>query len=107
MITSAMKGERAVLGIAETLAAIEQGRVHCMVIARGYRAAGEQCASCGILLVEGGDHCSFCGGELAAAPDLINRASYKVLDQAGKVQIVSGPAAEKLSGTGIGAVLRF
>jgi peptide subunit release factor 1 (eRF1) len=96
-----------VLGISDTLAAIEQGRVHCMVIARDYRAVGEQCASCRILLVDGGDQCSFCGGKLEAAPDLINRASYKVLDQAGKVQIVSGPAAEKLSGSGIGAVLRF
>ena len=107
MITSAMKGERAVLGISDTLTALEQGRVHCMVIARDYRAAGEQCESCRILIVEGGDQCSFCGGKLEAAPDLINRASYKVLDQGGRVQIVSGPAAQKLSETGIGAVLRF
>ena len=107
MITSAMKGDRAVLGISDTLAAIEQGRVRCMVIARDYRAVGEQCTSCRILLVEGGDQCSFCGGKLEAAPDLINLASYKVLDQAGKVQIVSGHAAEKLSESGIGAMLRF
>src|SRR6185503_13880028 len=64
MITSAMKGDRAVLGISDTLAAIEQGRVHCLVIARDYRAVGLQCLSCRVLLVEGGDPCTFCGGEL-------------------------------------------
>ena len=107
LITSAMKGDRAVLGISDTLAAIEQGRVYLMVIARDYRAQGKQCASCKVLIVEGGDQCSFCGGKLEPAPDLINRASHKVLEQAGKVQMVSGAAADRLGSTGIGAVLRF
>jgi peptide subunit release factor 1 (eRF1) len=107
MITSAKKGDRAVLGISDTLAAIEQGRVHCMVIARDFHTEGKQCTSCRILVVDAGAECAFCGGQLELAPDLINRASYKVLDQAGKVQPVSGPAADRLAGTGIGAVLRF
>jgi peptide subunit release factor 1 (eRF1) len=107
MITSAMKGDRAVLGISDTLAAIEQGRVHCMVVARDFHIEGKQCTSCRVLLVDGGAECSFCAGELELAPDLINRASHKVLDQAGKVQAVSGLAADRLAGVGVGAVLRF
>ena len=107
MITSAMKGDRAVLGISDTLAAIEQGRVHFMVVARDFHAEGKECTSCQILVVDGGEECSFCAGKLEPAPDLINRASHKVLAQAGKVQTVSGPAADRLAGTGVGAVLRF
>jgi hypothetical protein len=107
LITSAHKGDRAVLGIADTLAAIQEQRVYCLVVARDYHVGGKQCQSCGVLVVEGGDSCSFCGGTLEAAPDLINRASHKVLDQAGKVQMVSGEAAVKLAGTGVGAILRF
>jgi hypothetical protein len=38
---------------------------------------------------------------------LINRASHRVLDMGGKVQLVSGEAAAKLADAGIGAVLRF
>jgi peptide subunit release factor 1 (eRF1) len=107
MITSAMKGDRAVLGIKKTLEAIEQGRIHCLVVAKGFHAEGRQCRSCQVLLADDLDSCSYCGGELAGAPDLVNRASHKVLEQSGRVQIVSGGAAERLASSGIGAVLRF
>jgi hypothetical protein len=107
MVTSAMKGDRAVLGIGDTLGAIQQGRVYCMVVARDYRTQGKQCISCQTLSLEAEGTCSFCGGTLEPALDLINRASHRVLDQGGKVQVVSGAAAEKLGGAGIGAVLRF
>jgi hypothetical protein len=60
-----------------------------------------------MLGADGPERCSFCGGKVEPAPDLINRASHRVIEQAGKVQIVSGHAAEKLAANGIGAVLRF
>ncbi|MFL6274046.1 MAG: hypothetical protein ACJ74G_02470 [Blastocatellia bacterium] len=107
MITAAMKGDRAVLGIGDTLAAIQEQRVYRMVVARDYRLEGKECKACHVLVVDGDSQCAFCGGDLQAAPDLINRASHRVIEQAGKVQIVSGPAADKLAGTGVGAVLRF
>jgi hypothetical protein len=107
MITAAMKHDRAVLGIADTLLAIQEQRVYRLVVARDYRIAGKECDSCHVILADGLDKCSFCGGDLEPAPDLINRASRRVLDQAGKVQMVSGEAADKMAGIGIGAILRF
>ena len=107
MITAAMKQDRAVLGISDTLLAIQEQRVYCMVVAKDYHAEGKECESCHVLVVDGLEACSFCRGKLQPAPDLINRASHRVLDQAGKVQMVSGEAADKLAGIGIGAVLRF
>jgi peptide chain release factor subunit 1 len=107
LITAAMKGDRAVLGINDTLEAINEGRVMRMVVAKGYRAGGSQCRSCNVLVAEDAERCPYCGGEFAPAPDLVNRASHKVLEQSGRVQIVSGTAAEKLNSAGIGAMLRF
>ena len=107
MITAAMKGNRAVLGLADTLGAIHEGRVYRLVVARDFRVEGKECIGCHVLVSEGNAKCSFCGGRLEAAPDLINRASHRVLDMGGMVQLVSAEAAEKLAGTGIGAVLRF
>lgn len=107
LITSAHKGDRAVLGISDTLTAIQQGRIYFLVVAKDYRVEGKQCSSCQVLVSDGADRCSFCGGELYPAPDLINRASHKVIEQSGKVYTVSGQAAEKLAGQGVGAVLRF
>ncbi|HSO74431.1 MAG TPA: hypothetical protein VLU47_06305 [Blastocatellia bacterium] len=107
MITAAMKGDRAVLGISETLAAIQEGRVYRLVVTRDYRAEGKECTACRVLVADGPERCSFCGGELEPVPDLINRASHRVIEQAGRVQMVSGEAADKLAASGIGAVLRF
>ena len=107
MITAAMKGDRATLGLDDTLAAIQEQRVYRLIIARDFRVEGKECSSCHVLIVGGQERCRFCGGEFEPAPDLINRASHRVLEQAGRVQMVSGAAADKLAGAGIGAVLRF
>jgi hypothetical protein len=107
MITAAMKGERAVLGVSDTLGAIQEGRVYRLVVARNFRVEGKECSGCHVLVSDGNEKCSFCGGQLEAAPDLINRASHRVLDMGGKVQLVSGEAAARLAKVGIGAVLRF
>lgn len=107
VVTAAMKADRAVLGVADTLAAIQEGRVYRMVVARDFRVAGKECGGCHILLADGDQQCSFCGGELQTVPDLINRAAHRVLDMGGKVQRVSGEAAAKLADARIGAVLRF
>jgi hypothetical protein len=107
LITAAHKGDRAVLGISDTLEAVQQQRIYCMVVTRDYHVEGKECDSCHVLVVDGQEKCSFCGGKLEAAPDLINRASYRVLEQSGKVQIISGAAAGKLERIGVGAILRF
>ncbi|HLG16287.1 MAG TPA: hypothetical protein VJH03_17540 [Blastocatellia bacterium] len=107
MITSAHKGDRAVLGLADALSAVEQGRVYCLVVARDYRAEGKQCSACKVLVADESADCAFCGGRLEPAPDLINRVSHKVIEQGGKVQLVAGLAAQKLGDAKIGAVLRF
>lgn len=107
MITAAMKGERAVLGVWDTLGAIHAGRVYRLVVARDFRVEGKECSACHVLVANVAEKCSFCGGRLDAADDLVNRASHRVLDMGGKVQLVSGEAAAKLAEAGIGAVLRF
>ncbi len=79
-----------------------------MVVDKSYRTEGRQCDSCKALVVDAPEKCLLCGGSLSEAPDLINRATHKVLEQAGSVQVVSGFAAEKLADTArIGAFLRF
>ena len=107
MITGAMKNDRAVIGLSDTLLAIQEQRVYCLVVAKDYHVEGKECESCHVLLEAGVEACLFCGGKALPVPDLINRASHRVLDQAGKVQMVAGAAADKMAGIGIGAILRF
>jgi peptide subunit release factor 1 (eRF1) len=86
---------------------VQQGRVYRLIVARDFHVEGKECDSCHVLVADANEKCSFCSGKLEAAPDLINRASHRVLDMGGKVQLVSGEAAVKLAEMGIGAVLRF
>lgn len=107
MITAAMKADRAVIGVTDTLSAIQEGRVYRLVVAKDFRVEGKECVSCHVLVADGNEKCAFCGGKLDIAPDLINRASHRVLEMGGTVQQVSGEAAVRLAQAGIGAVLRF
>lgn len=107
LITSAMKGDRAVLGVRDTLNAIHEGRVYKIVVASDFRIGGKECSSCHVLTSDSSYTCAFCGGKLEEAPDLINRASRRVLDLGGTVQLISGEPAVKIAKAGVGAVLRF
>ena len=108
LVTAARKGDRAVIGIADTLSAIQEGRVYRLVVDKSYHTIGRQCITCSLLLADEVDKCPFCKGAMAPAPDLINRASQKVLEQGGKVKTISGQASGKLRQAGsIGALLRF
>ena len=107
MVTAAHKNDRAVLGAVDTIEAINEGRVYCMVVARDYRAEGAECSSCRSLFVEQRGECPVDGATLSVAPDLINRASRRVLEQDGRVRVVSREASNRLGQTGIGAILRF
>jgi len=108
MITAARKADRAVVGLADTLDAVNQGRVYRLVVDRGFRTEGKQCTACKVLLLGTEQTCAFCGDGLEPAPDLINRTSHKVLESSGKVLVVSGTAAQQLKEAGsIGAMLRF
>jgi hypothetical protein len=107
LVREKAENDRAVLGVSDTLSAIQEGRIYRLVVARDFRTEGKECSSCNVLLADGNDDCPFCQGKLEPAPDLINRASRRVLDMGGKVNLVSGEAASRMADAGIGAVLRF
>jgi peptide subunit release factor 1 (eRF1) len=107
LITTAHKSNRAVLGLPDTLSAIQQGRVYKLILNRSFRIEGLQCNSCGVLVIDQPESCPFCRGTLEKATDLVNRASHLVVEQGGEVRPISGKAADVLAGAGgIGAILR-
>ena len=68
MITAAMKGDRAVLGITETLDAIQEGRVYRMVVAHDFRAEGKECSGCHVLVSDTSDSVLFVKGSWRRFP---------------------------------------
>jgi peptide chain release factor subunit 1 len=107
LITSAAKGKTAVVGLENTLKAIQDDRVQTLVVAEGFRSGGSHCPNCGLLTVEDGDVCPVCEGRLVSAGvDIVDLAVTTVMHLRGDVQVIhSNPDLEKVGK--MGAILRF
>lgn len=105
-LTSTQGSSAAVVGLDETLAALQDGRVRELIIARGLRGTARQCVNCGRADRAADPVCIMCGGERRVRalrtllPELVNRHDVPV-------EIVAGKAAKDLRAVGgIGASLR-
>lgn len=96
---------RAVTGLAETLQALEAGRVETLVVAADLRADGRRCPRCGHLSPAEA-RCAACGAETEAADHIVEEAVELAVRQKCRVETIGG--AEELEALGgLGALLRF
>lgn len=106
VITAAAKGGAGVIGLADTLGAVHEGRVHILVVAEGYRATGYRCQQCGYIAAQAKKQCPFCGGKVKKIDDAVDLIVREVIDQGGEVEVVrDSPSLEKAGH--IGALLRY
>jgi peptide subunit release factor 1 (eRF1) len=107
LIEAAEKQEQATIGLDQTLAAVQSGRVRRLVYAEGWATSGSRCSNCSSLIGNGEQICGYCGAALHEVNDLLARAARRVVAMGGDVEQVRGDAATRLQGAGgIGAFLR-
>lgn len=91
--------KRAVIGISETLSALQHGNARALVVSRGLRGRLKQCANCGWTDRAADRVCAICGGERRPValretlPELARK--FRV-----PVEVVAGKAASDLKGFG-------
>lgn len=101
-------GGKAVVELPSVLDAVNQARVWALVYRKGLRVEGGECRACGGFTASAAAPCIYCGGAVEPLPQCIDVVSQRVLDIGGRVQVVAGPAAERLDAMGsIGALLRY
>ena len=100
-----MHGSLAVVGIQETLAAVNTGRVHMLLMQRDFHQSGWCCLNCGHLGEAMPPQCSVCGGTVAAV-ELGEALVSGVLQTDGGVEVVA-PDARLAAYEGVGALLRY
>ncbi len=100
---------RATCGVAPTLDAIWQGRVHKLIVADGAQLPGSECPWCGWLEPGGSARCPLCDTVMEPVSDVIERAIERTLAEGGTVETVHGPAAARLgqAAGGLAALLRL
>lgn len=104
--TLAHKGGPGAIGLADTLAALEQGRVYQLVIDPALHAAGSQCAHCRAVVIEDLAVCPYCSGKLIASADVVNLAVHRAIDAGLKVSVMERSPQLSEAG-GIAALLRY
>ena len=106
VVTSAAKGEGAVVGLSATLAALQEERAHMLVMAEGFSAPGYRCTRCGYIGAVHEDVCPYCGCNMVEVKDAVEYAVKRMLSMGGQVESV--PENSELSKVGsISALLRY
>lgn len=106
VVTVAHKGGAGALGLADTLTALQQGRVHQLLIDTTLRAAGMQCTHCSAIVLETADCCPYCTGPLQLSADVVNLVIHRAIDSGVKVSALANDALLEKVG-GVAAVLRY
>jgi peptide subunit release factor 1 (eRF1) len=106
MITGAAKGAGAVTGLADTFYVANQGRVHTLVVDKGFEAEGYLCDGCGLVSADPVSKCPSCGDKPQQIEDTVNRVMQKVIESGGQVKVVSDNKALAEAGR-VGAILRY
>jgi peptide subunit release factor 1 (eRF1) len=106
VITLAAKAEGAAVGLADTLAALQEERAHTLLIAEGFSAPGYRCTQCGYLTPARQDSCPLCGGMLVQVDDAVEYAVKRMLELGDQVESIRDSSALVEAGS-IGALLRY
>ena len=98
-------GQRAVIGLAETLQALVEKRVEQLLVSAGFTESGWHCRNCGHLGLVGRT-CPGCGAELFAVDDIVEEAVDAALAQSCHVEMCVDNADLDVLGR-VGALLRY
>jgi len=97
-------GRKAVLGLPAVMAALAQGRVRTLVVARGFDRVGARCPACGHVGVAA-CQCPECGTPSIEADDIVEVAISQALAQDATVEFCDGTDLGAFGG--IGALERY
>jgi len=107
MVTAAAKAGNAVVGLEDTLEAVNQGRVQTLLVLENFRQSGYRCTGCDKLHPKRMEQpCQECSGRSEATEDIVDLAISAVLRHGGDVQVMGGNPQLVQAGN-IGAILRY
>jgi peptide subunit release factor 1 (eRF1) len=105
VIGQALAGGMAVLGVDDVVLAVNERRVHRLVLEEDFEGTGWLCRNCDAIGVTHTDRCAYCAGDLAWVKELGEELASRVMADDGEVEVV--PRHRRLHAyRGIAATLR-
>jgi len=106
MITAATKGGPGAIGLADTLTALQEERVHILLVEEGFQAAAFRCEHCGYIGAQKTETCPYCGGPMVAIKDAVDAIVRRAIQRGVEIEFVQGNEDLKRAGS-VGALLRY
>jgi peptide subunit release factor 1 (eRF1) len=108
LVTSAAKAGPVVVGLEQTLCAVNEARIWQLICADGFTASGYGCTDCGALFSAQQPSCASCGSPVHVVEDVVERVIAHATRTGAKVEVIRDQEAESslMSAGGIGAFLR-
>lgn len=100
------RGSGAVVGLSDTLAALQEHRARVLLIAAGYEESGYRCPSCRYLALNETGECPLCGTTMEHVEDIVETLVHRALEQGTTVEVVRDNQQLDKMGA-MGALLRY
>jgi peptide chain release factor subunit 1 len=107
LITRAMKGNQAVLGIEDVIGAAMEGKIHKLVFVKDYEASGFKCVNCGLLSIQNITSCPYCSSEMESIEYLVELVTQRAVEQGATIEVLAYETTSLKERGNIGAILRF
>lgn len=82
-------GGRGTIGLDHTLQALNEQKVHILLVQQGFSKPGSVCPDCGLLLSTQPDTCPACGGTVEKVDNVIDSAIQKAFESGSQVEIAT------------------
>ncbi|MBC7249809.1 MAG: hypothetical protein H5T62_05935 [Anaerolineae bacterium] len=105
-LIAAWKRGQGVVGLSDTLAAVQEQRVRILLTMRGYSEPGYRCVACRYLTLQERTACPLCGGEIQLTDDIVEHIVHRAMEQGVEVEVVRDSQELEEAGS-IGAILRY
>lgn len=105
LVTQAAKASGAVIGLRDTLAAVNDGRVQILVLSEGFRKNAYRCKSTGLLTLNPEETCTD-EKDIEKVYDVVDLAVNQVMRSGGEVEVIMATETMDKAGS-IGAILRY
>jgi peptide chain release factor subunit 1 len=106
LVTAAAKGGVGVIGLEDTLIALQEDRVHILIVSEGHEAEGFRCTHCGYLGAQELDVCPYCSSDVRPHAHVIDAAIRTAIEKGVAVKIVADNDQLDQAGK-VGAILRY
>jgi peptide chain release factor subunit 1 len=100
------RGDMTVTGLKNTVAALQEGRVHTLVLVDNFEIGGCLCGDCGSVEVMGSKDCAYCKKKLSKIGDVSEHLAVLAVEHDAEVKYVQ-PKSGLEEVDGVGAILRW